>query len=371
MSHHLQQPEQQKNRVDLEAGLDFLLTHFSEPVFPRKISTALTEGGQFEVRSRAEVLEATQKADYLDCRINAYPPYTGYKGINRQAPNLLFIDIDRGIFASDHEHRQALQTSLQNIKTELGGHPTVIWSGNGWHTIQPLDMPVLEEIVEFSQFEQPSVKFLRYAEQKLSNGKADPSHKPSFKSCMLRIPGSLNQKCTRAGKDARVKIAFRWNGKQVRPSKQFMTDFYIYLADEHIKEIERQKKAEEYRKKHGYGSAPSKIAWIETLLQTPIVDYRKNALALIIAPYLINIRQLSYEQANELIQQWLAKCNEVQKLDAYFNGRVKAALETTMQQHSKPMKLDTLKSRNSELYDILTKKVNHNADSKGGNSIHA
>ena len=39
------------------------------------------------------------------------------------------------------------------------------------------------------------------------------------------------------------------------------------------------------------------IHWIETLLKTPIEDYRKNALALILAPYLINIKKLSYDEA--------------------------------------------------------------------------
>jgi hypothetical protein len=34
----------------------------------------------------------------------------------------------------------------------------------------------------------------------------------------------------------------------------------------------------------GFGSGISKINWIETLLQTPIADYRKNAVALILAP---------------------------------------------------------------------------------------
>ena len=35
------------------------------------------------------------------------------------------------------------------------------------------------------------------------------------------------------------------------------------------------------------------ISWIEILLQTPIEDYRKNAIGLILAPYLINIRKFS------------------------------------------------------------------------------
>jgi hypothetical protein len=50
------------------------------------------------------------------------------------------------------------------------------------------------------------------------------------------------------------------------------------------------------------------IAWIEKLLQTPIDDYRKNAVSLILAPYLINIKKLSYDHALNIINSWLRKC---------------------------------------------------------------
>ncbi|MFL6317261.1 MAG: hypothetical protein ACJ71K_19095 [Nitrososphaeraceae archaeon] len=40
-------------------------------------------------------------------------------------------------------------------------------------------------------------------------------------------------------------------------------------------------------------------------MQTPIEDYRKNAVNLILAPYLINIKKLSYEDALNIINNWL------------------------------------------------------------------
>ena len=49
------------------------------------------------------------------------------------------------------------------------------------------------------------------------------------------------------------------------------------------------------------------IPWIEKLLQTPIDDYRKNAVSLILAPYLINIKKLSYDHALNIINSWLRK----------------------------------------------------------------
>ena len=96
--------------------------------------------------------------------------------------------------------------------------PTVLWSGNGYHVILHIDMPILEQIDKYGRFTNPSEKFLRYAEHALSNCKADSCHVPSFKSCLLRIPGSLNSKCVKAGKDAQVRIIQRWNGKLGTPN---------------------------------------------------------------------------------------------------------------------------------------------------------
>jgi Primase X len=46
----------------------------------------------------------------------------------------------------------------------------------------------------------------------------------------------------------------------------------------------------------------TKIWWIEKLLHTPLDDYRKFAVWRILAPYLINIRKYSPEEAYNIIQ---------------------------------------------------------------------
>jgi hypothetical protein len=70
----------------------------------------------------------------------------------------------------------------------------VLWTGNGFHIYQPIDALILEEFMQFEEFENPSLKFIRFAEFSLTSGKSDPSHNPSFNSCMIRIPGSYNSK---------------------------------------------------------------------------------------------------------------------------------------------------------------------------------
>jgi hypothetical protein len=68
----------------------------------------------------------------------------------------------------------------------------------GYHIHQSLDLDdkqqTFEDIPEFAHFENPSIRFLRYAERKLTNGKSDPQHSISFKSCLTRVPGSVNIK---------------------------------------------------------------------------------------------------------------------------------------------------------------------------------
>ena len=59
--------------------------------------------------------------------------------------------------------------------------------------------------------------------------------------------------------------------------------FYIYLADRKLKEFNNMWKNQ--TEKH-YTFRGNTIPWIEKLLQTPIEDYRKNAVSLILAPYL-------------------------------------------------------------------------------------
>jgi len=60
-------------------------------------------------------------------------------------------------------------------------------------------------------------------------------------------------------------------------------------------------------------------SWIKHLLQTPIEDYRKLVINLILAPNLINVRKLPYQESYTIIKNWLDKCNDLKRLDNYRN----------------------------------------------------
>jgi Primase X len=151
---------------------------------------------------------------------------------------------------------------------------------------------------------------------------------------LLRIPGSYNSKYI--GQNREVKIIQRWDGFRPKANPLYY-HFYIHLADRKLKEFSnmQRNKTETHHTFHG-----NTIPWIEKLLETPIDDYRKNAVNLILASYLINVRKLSYDAALNIIDQ-------------DFNYMVRYALKYSAKNGQRPLKLDTLKMKNKKLYQLL------------------
>jgi hypothetical protein len=89
---------------------------------------------------------------------------------------------------------------LQNFNDKLhGAKPTVLWTRDGYHLLQPLDADIVLEtqniFKEFIHF-YPSRELMRYAEMLMTDGKADLVHNSTvaFGNCMIRIPNSYNSK---------------------------------------------------------------------------------------------------------------------------------------------------------------------------------
>ena len=245
---------------------------------------------------------------------------------------------------------------LENIKEKFdGAQPTVIWSGNGYHIYLPIQAFVLELESVFAEYEQPSKKFRRFSEKMLTNNKADPCHSNnlSFKNCMLRIPGSHNWECVKKnnnslGPTTEVKIIQKWDGKR-RAISWLLRDFRRYLIQEKI-----DNNIAERKRTRLSPTAKTTRLWIETLLDTPIGDYRKEAIRRIIAPYLINIRKLAYDDAFNITKNWLDRCDKIRPLDFNANVRIKDALRSATRVGYLPIGFSSLKSENEELYRYIS-----------------
>jgi hypothetical protein len=340
--------ELEKN-VSIEQGLAFMLSHFSEPLFPRMISTAATDRRQYEVDSKEKAMLYYKAALYEDCRIAGF-------GVNQTNPDLIFIELDRQDFASMRSFKLALTTTLRNIKEKLGGHPTVIWSGHGYHIIQAIDCPIpLENIKELAAVEpNTSTKFLQFAERYLSGNKQDNGHHPAIKSCMLRIPWSINSKCKNEGLDPEVKIIQKWNG--YRPDYRLLLgSFYADLVGKHHKVVPNGHGVRTYPQRQPWGK---EVDWIERLFQTPIDDHRKRTRDLILVPYLMLRKGITDEdQICNTIMQWADKCAALRRLDTSrreFERRLYSRIDQVRQERIPHMKLETLKEKYPDLYKKLS-----------------
>jgi hypothetical protein len=157
-----------------EDGLDFILNHFHEPLFPRKIMTKQL-GYQVEVFNKEETLEYFKTSNYEDCRINAYHSFIEYHGINRTPISFLMADLDLKDFSDEKKKDKAvlervLNNTLRKIKEAIGGNPTVLWTGNGYHIYQPVSGFILEEYETFYEFTKYVDKdltsmFIQFAEE--------------------------------------------------------------------------------------------------------------------------------------------------------------------------------------------------------------
>jgi hypothetical protein len=205
--------DEEDNRM--RESLDFILSHLQEPIFPRKIMTK-DLGYQVEIFNKQEALVYFKSSRYEDSRINAYPSFTNYHGINITPISFPMVDLDLKDFGGDSKKKErkllerALSKTLQNIKEGIGGNPTVLWTGNGYHIYQPISEFLLEEYETFYEFTKYLAKdltslFIQFSEEYFTDNAADRLHNPTVKSCLLRVPGSINSKCINKEQDTEVK----------------------------------------------------------------------------------------------------------------------------------------------------------------------
>jgi hypothetical protein len=352
-----------------------MLSHFEgqHELFPRTILTGKNRSWEIisyesdEQKSKDRIYESFRRSGFTDCRINAFPHIThhtiDFDVKNKTAPTFIMIDLD----SKDFENGQRLVFQKNKIIKKLSNvfnkktFPTVLQTGNGYHIyqpIQPVDDKPFERFLEFYNFisyldgKDLTTEFMRFAEKYISQGKADHAHTPSIKNCMVRVPGTFNSK---NGKQ--VTIEQRWDG--VRPPVQYLTrEFQAYLVQKRINKIKEQKKLSKSKKRYpSYSdSVKPKIGWIEALLDTPIEDYRKTSVSLIIVPYLLVVKNLDEASIYDRTKDWIQSCSRLRKVDSDIYSQIKYALQTAKRKEIPPMKIDTIKTNRPDLFALLKKR---------------
>jgi hypothetical protein len=355
----------------VKEGIDFILSHFEkrQQLFPRKISTAFSNNTQFTVYNKEQILNECIKADFIDCRINAYPVLDNNSNHryypNIQAPNIIFIDIDLDKNLSYQEAKAKLEKlkskSIKIIKERLNGNqPTILWTGNGYHIYIVIDTRPLELFKELSELSQkPSEEFLIYAGLTFSNKKKDSSHNPSFKSSLLRIPYTYNAKNLLTSnkidrEKAEVKIVQKFDNDNVKPiNVKLLSDYRLWLADNDLlrKKKKNSRSPSQGRNIIDKNELAMKYSWIEKLLQTPLPCFRRYCLYRILVPYLVNVKKLNSENCFNVLKMWLEKCNKLSKLSFNIESEIKTRLIAV--KDYEPLSLYKLRCENADLYNLL------------------
>ena len=222
-----------------------------------------------------------------------------------------------------------IKNNQQSLKSTC---PTVLWTGNGYHVYLPIQAMVLDADTLFSKDKFPNLfsmydgkyygysvseLFLKFAENFFTDGKANPQHRPKFKTCLIRIPNSYNSKCLSKGlshEESKIKVIQKWNGYRL-PIQLLTKYFWRWITQEEINQrlLLKRNGRSQIKRLNQLLSNNFQINWIEQLLQTGIPDGRKETLRLILGPYLA--KRKNYDDATTTLQGWLDKCNNVKPLE--------------------------------------------------------
>ena len=86
---------------------------------------------------------------------------------------------------------------------------------------------------------------------------------------------------------------------------------------------------------------------------TPLDDYRKFVVWRILAPYLVNIRKCSDDEASNIIRKWLEICRSLIQPDFYPNYLIRYNIKAAQISGYLPISLEKLKIENAYLYNVL------------------
>ena len=89
----------------------------------------------------------------------------------------------------------------------------------------------------------------------------------------------------------------------------------------------------------------NQIKWIERLMENPVDDGRHRLLWLVIAPYLVNVKKLSLDEAYEEAKRYFEECDRVKRLRGRFDHRIRYYLQYAARKNLRPLSLRSLREK--------------------------
>ncbi|MDN5847350.1 MAG: hypothetical protein L0H53_13875 [Candidatus Nitrosocosmicus sp.] len=121
----------------------------------------MTSNGLISINSKEEILRRCGEADHKECLINAYPEILEINGMLIQSSHFILIDLDLSLCTTCvypvRKLDYLLKQTLKQIKEEIHGQPTVLWTGNGYHVYLPVQISILDNEFEFSKERFPNL----------------------------------------------------------------------------------------------------------------------------------------------------------------------------------------------------------------------
>lgn len=96
-------------------------------------------------------------------------------------------------------------------------------------------------------------------------------------------------------------------------------------------------------------------SWIEKLLVTPIPDVRHRTVNMILAPYLVNSRGMSVEQATKVITGYIEKCKTINPSTKITESYIAYQCVYAKKRGLKPLSFDRAKDLLGDVLDLETK----------------
>jgi hypothetical protein len=93
-------------------------------------------------------------------------------------------------------------------------------------------------------------------------------------------------------------------------------------------------------------------SWIDKLLQTPIPDIRHRSVNLILAPYLVNTKGMSVDQATKTIEEYIERCKQLDPGTRINERYIRYQCEYAKRRGLKPLSLDKARELLSGAMDV-------------------
>jgi hypothetical protein len=177
--------------------------------------------GQIISDSEDDIFAHFLESEFKDCKINGYPLFDKDDD-NRLSPSFIFIDLDLSLCDTCKYPKRKLdyilKETLNKMKKEVNGFPTVLWTGDGYHIYLPIrlynpDNKFVSRYDEFSSLSannNMTVEFMKFASKYFTNNHIDLDHISCINSFYVAVPGTINSKL-----NLKVELIHAWDGNLV------------------------------------------------------------------------------------------------------------------------------------------------------------